>query len=173
MKALSLVLCAALALGSALPATAAPLKLEAMRTSIDLDQYEPDTIVVSTQERRLYYKTQEGQVLTYPVGVGRDSRFTWSGTHTVTQMKEWPDWVPPPDMLKRQPYLPRYVKGGPGNPLGARALYIGNTIYRIHGSDQADTVGQAVSSGCFRMKNKDVVNLYARVRVGTKVVVFK
>jgi lipoprotein-anchoring transpeptidase ErfK/SrfK len=137
-----------------------------------MQQYAPDTIVVSTGDRRLYYKTQDGQVISFPVAVGRDG-YTWGGSMTVTQKKEWPDWYPPSEMIERQPYLPKFMAGGPGNPLGARAMYLGNTLYRIHGSGESSTVGAAVSSGCFRMRNKDVISLYNLVRVGTKVVVLK
>ena len=153
----------------ATPLSAAP---NSAPRSVQMEQYEPDTIVISTQDRRLYYKTVEGRVLSYPIGVGRDG-FTWSGSMTITQMKEWPDWVPPPEMISRQPYLPRHMFGGLGNPLGARALYLGNTLYRIHGSNESKTIGYAVSSGWFRMHNRDVVNLYELVRIGTKVVVLK
>jgi lipoprotein-anchoring transpeptidase ErfK/SrfK len=130
----------------------------------------PGTIVVSTRTRRLYYVLGQGQALRYGVGVGRQG-FSWSGTKTVTMKKEWPSWRPPEQMLRRRPDLPRYMAGGQDNPLGARALYLGSSLYRIHGSNEADTIGSAVSSGCIRMTNKDVTDLYDRVRVGTKVVV--
>ena len=106
----------------------------------------------------------------YGIGVGRDG-FRWKGQLKVTRKSEWPDWVPPPEMIDRQPYLPRFMAGGPGNPLGARALYLGGTVYRIHGTNQPHTIGQAVSSGCFRLVNHDVIDLYDRVPVGTRVVV--
>ena len=106
----------------------------------------------------------------YGIGVGRDG-FTWSGTQTITKKSEWPDWTPPAEMIARQPYLPRHMAGGPGNPLGARAMYLGSTLYRIHGSNEPETIGQAVSSGCFRMTNEDVTDLYSRVSVGTTVVI--
>ena len=108
--------------------------------------------------------------LRYGIGVGRDG-FQWGGIHVITRKMEWPDWTPPPEMIERQPYLPRFMAGGPGNPLGARALYIGTTVYRIHGTNAPETIGQAVSSGCFRLVNDDIIDLYSRVPVGTKVVV--
>ncbi len=108
----------------------------------------------------------------YGVGVGRPG-FTWGGNMSITRKAEWPDWTPPPQMLKRRPDLPRHMKGGPDNPLGARALYLGSSLYRIHGSNEPETIGQAVSSGCIRMTNNDVVDLYSRVRVGTRVVVIR
>lgn len=132
--------------------------------------YGPGTIVVSTSERRLYLVQPDGTAIRYGVGVGRPG-FTWGGTKTVTQKREWPGWTPPPQMLKRRPDLPRHMAGGPDNPLGARALYLGSTLYRIHGSNEPDSIGQAVSSGCFRMMNEDVIDLYSRVRVGARVVV--
>ena len=132
--------------------------------------YKPGTIVVATKLRRLYYILPGQQAVQYGVGVGREG-FSWSGTKTVTMKKEWPDWRPPAQMLRRRPDLPRYMAGGIDNPLGARALYLGSSLYRIHGSNEADTIGAAVSSGCIRMTNRDVVDLYDRVRPGTKVVV--
>src|SRR5215213_6674956 len=128
------------------------------------------TVVVSTRERRLYYVLGNGQAVRYGVGVGRQG-FTWSGTKTVSMKREWPDWRPPQQMLKRRPDLPRYMSGGIENPLGARAIYLGSSLYRIHGSNEPDTIGAAVSSGCIRMTNRDVTDLYTRVKVGTKVVV--
>ncbi|MBL0402892.1 L,D-transpeptidase [Microvirga aerilata] len=133
-------------------------------------RYAPGTIVVSTSERRLYFVLGNGQAIRYGVGVGRPG-FTWAGTHSVTMKREWPDWRPPAAMLKRRPDLPRYMKGGPDNPLGARALYIGSTIYRIHGSNEPETIGEAVSSGCIRMTNEDVTDLYSRAKVGARVIV--
>jgi len=130
----------------------------------------PGTIVISTSQRRLYYVLGNGQALRYGVGVGRRG-FSWSGTKTVSMKREWPDWRPPPEMLKRRPDLPRHMRGGIENPLGARALYLGSSLYRIHGSNEPDTIGAAVSSGCIRMTNKDVIDLYDRVRIGTKVIV--
>ncbi|MBO1018671.1 L,D-transpeptidase [Methylobacterium sp. SD274] len=132
--------------------------------------YKPGTIVVSTAERRLYFVLPNGEAIRYGVGVGRPG-FTWSGTKTVTAKREWPSWTPPAAMIARRPDLPRYMAGGVENPLGARAMYIGNTEYRIHGSNEPDTIGQAVSSGCIRMTNDDVTDLYERVKVGAKVVV--
>ena len=132
--------------------------------------YGAGTIVVSTAERRLYYVLDGGQALRYGVGVGRPG-FTWGGVQTITMKREWPDWRPPSTMLRRRPDLPRYMKGGIENPLGARAMYLGGTIYRIHGSNEPETIGTAVSSGCIRMTNEDVSDLYTRAKVGTKVIV--
>jgi len=128
------------------------------------------TIIVNTADRYLYLIMGNGIAMRYGVGVGRDG-FQWGGTHAISKKAEWPDWTPPPEMIARQPYLPRWMAGGPGNPLGARALYIGATIYRIHGTNAPETIGQAVSSGCFRMVNEDVIDLYSRVPLGTKVMV--
>ena len=133
-------------------------------------RYSPGTIVISTDERRLFYVLGNGRAIAYGVGVGRPG-FAWSGTKTVSMKREWPDWRPPAEMLKRRPDLPRYMAGGPDNPLGARAMYLGTSLYRIHGSNEPETIGQAVSSGCIRMTNEDVVDLYNRVKVGTRVVV--
>ena len=132
----------------------------------------PGTIVVHTDERFLYLVQGNGQAIRYGIGVGRDG-FQWQGLLKVSRKQEWPDWRPPPEMIQRQPYLPRFMAGGPGNPLGARALYLGDTVYRIHGTNQPRTIGHAVSSGCFRLVNRDVIDLYARVPVGTKVVVMQ
>jgi lipoprotein-anchoring transpeptidase ErfK/SrfK len=132
--------------------------------------YGAGTIIVDTGERRLYLVQPGGKALKYGIGVGRPG-FTWTGLHTVTNKVEWPDWTPPPQMRKRQPGLPAHMEGGPDNPLGARAMYLGSTFYRIHGTSEPWTIGQAVSSGCFRMTNDDVTDLYERVKVGTKVVV--
>jgi lipoprotein-anchoring transpeptidase ErfK/SrfK len=137
--------------------------------SIDLP-YKPGTIVISTDERRLYYMLGDGQAIAYGVGVGRPG-FEWSGSKTITMKREWPDWRPPAEMLRRRPDLPRYMAGGIENPLGARAMYLGGTLYRIHGSNEPETIGQAVSSGCIRMTNEDVIDLYERVKIGTRVVV--
>ena len=134
--------------------------------------YKPGTVVISTSERRLYYVLAGGEAIRYGVGVGRDG-FTWSGMKTVTMKREWPGWTPPPQMLKRRPDLPRHMAGGMDNPLGARAIYLGSSMYRIHGSNEPDTIGAAVSSGCIRMTNRDVVDLAERVKVGTKVVVLR
>jgi lipoprotein-anchoring transpeptidase ErfK/SrfK len=133
-------------------------------------KYKPGTIVVETSERRLYFVLPDGKAIKYGIGVGRDG-FTWAGQHRVTRTAEWPGWTPPPAMRKRVPDLPAYMPGGPNNPLGARALYIGSTLYRIHGTSEPWTIGQAVSSGCIRMTNEDVIDLYERVRVGALVVV--
>jgi lipoprotein-anchoring transpeptidase ErfK/SrfK len=134
--------------------------------------YAPGTIVISTSERRLYYVLEGGRAIRYGIGVGRPG-FQWGGTHSVTRKAVWPDWRPPAQMLRRRPDLPRYMSGGPDNPLGARALYLGSSLYRIHGSNEPETIGHAVSSGCFRMTNEDVVDLYNRVQVGTRVVVLR
>jgi lipoprotein-anchoring transpeptidase ErfK/SrfK len=130
----------------------------------------PGTIVVDTPQRFLYLVQGNNRALRYGIGVGRDG-FQWSGLLTITRKAEWPDWTPPPEMIQRQPYLPRFMAGGPGNPLGARALYLGGTVYRLHGTNQPQTIGQAVSSGCFRLVNTDIIDLYDRVPVGTKVIV--
>ncbi len=130
----------------------------------------PGTIIVQTSERFLYVVQPNGRAIRYGIGVGRDG-FQWQGLLRITRKQEWPDWTPPSEMIERQPYLPRFMAGGPGNPLGARALYLGNTVYRIHGTNQPQTIGTAVSSGCFRLVNADVVDLYDRIPVGTKVIV--
>jgi lipoprotein-anchoring transpeptidase ErfK/SrfK len=132
----------------------------------------PGTIVINTSERRLYLVLGDGRALRYGIGVGRVG-FTWSGVKHITAKKEWPDWTPPAQMLKRRPDLPRFMKGGPENPLGARAMYLGSTLYRIHGSNEPETIGQAVSSGCFRLTNDDVIDLYGRVKVGAKVIILR
>jgi lipoprotein-anchoring transpeptidase ErfK/SrfK len=132
--------------------------------------YKPGTVVISTSQRRLYYILPNQEAVQYGVGVGREG-FSWAGTKTVTMKKEWPAWRPPEQMIKRRPDLPRYMAGGNDNPLGARALYIGSSLFRIHGSNEPETIGAAVSSGCIRMTNRDVIDLYDRVKVGTKVVV--
>jgi lipoprotein-anchoring transpeptidase ErfK/SrfK len=130
----------------------------------------PGTIIINTPERLLYLVEGNGRALRYGIGVGRPG-FTWAGVHSVTNKREWPDWTPPDDMLKRRPDLPRHMEGGPENPLGARAMYLGSTLYRIHGSNEPWTIGTAVSSGCIRMRNEDVIDLYDRVKVGAKVLV--
>jgi lipoprotein-anchoring transpeptidase ErfK/SrfK len=130
----------------------------------------PGTIIVSTSERFLYVVQGNGRALRYGIGVGREG-FQWQGLLKITRKQEWPDWTPPPEMIARQPYLPRFMAGGPGNPMGARALYLGTTVYRIHGTNQPQTIGTAVSSGCFRLVNADIEDLYDRIPVGTKVVV--
>lgn len=130
----------------------------------------PGTIIVQTSERYLFVVQPGGRALRYGIGVGRDG-FQWQGLVKITRKLEWPDWTPPPEMIERQPYLPRFMAGGPGNPLGARALYLGATVYRIHGTNQPQTIGTAVSSGCFRLTNPDVIDLYERIPVGTKVII--
>jgi lipoprotein-anchoring transpeptidase ErfK/SrfK len=130
----------------------------------------PGTVIVDTSERFLYLIQPNNRAMRYGIGVGRDG-FQWQGMQRISRKQEWPDWTPPPEMLERQPYLPRWMAGGPGNPLGARALYLGSTIYRIHGTNAPETIGHAVSSGCFRLVNDEVIDLYDRVAVGTKVVV--
>src|ERR1044072_2214251 len=130
----------------------------------------PGTIIVVTAERHLYLIQGNGRALRYGIGVGREG-FTWQGLVNITQKAEWPDWTPPPEMIARQPYLPRLMAGGPTNPLGARAMYLGNTIYRIHGTNAPSTIGQRVSSGCIRLTNEDVTDLASRVSVGAKVIV--
>src|SRR5580693_9865348 len=130
----------------------------------------PGTIIIDTPNTYLYYVLGGGRAIRYGIGVGRDG-FTWSGTKSIERKSEWPDWLPPAEMLQRQPYLPRFMAGGPGNPLGARAMYLGNTVYRIHGTNAPSTIGHQVSSGCIRMINEDVTDLYSRVNVGAKVVV--
>ncbi len=130
------------------------------------------TVVIDTAQTHLYYVLGKGSAIRYGIGVGRVG-FTWSGTQAVTRKAEWPDWTPPAEMIARQPYLPRWMAGGEGNPLGARAIYLGNTIYRIHGTNMPATIGQKVSSGCIRMLNADVIDLYSRVDVGTKIVVLR
>jgi lipoprotein-anchoring transpeptidase ErfK/SrfK len=128
------------------------------------------TVIIDTAQTYLYFVLGDGKAIRYGIGVGRDG-FTWSGTQAVTRKAEWPDWTPPPEMIGRQPYLPRWMAGGEGNPLGARAIYLGSTIYRIHGTNMPETIGHKVSSGCIRMLNADVIDLYSRVDVGTKIVV--
>jgi len=130
----------------------------------------PGTIVIDTPNTYLYLVLGDGKAIRYGIGVGRDG-FTWSGVKTIERKSEWPDWLPPADMLQRQPYLPRFMAGGPGNPLGARAMYLGGSAYRIHGTNKPSSIGQHVSSGCIRLLNEDVVDLYGRTHIGTKVVV--
>jgi lipoprotein-anchoring transpeptidase ErfK/SrfK len=133
-------------------------------------KFKVGTIVVETGERRLYLVLPDGQAMKYGIGVGRDG-FRWSGQHKITRKAEWPGWTPPAEMRKRVPDLPAYMPGGPKNPLGARALYIGSTLYRLHGTSEPWTIGQAVSSGCIRLTNDDIIDLYDRVKVGALVVV--
>ena len=130
----------------------------------------PGTIIIDTSRRFLYLIQPNNTALRYGVGVGRDG-FQWNGLLKITRKAEWPDWTPPPEMIERQPYLPRFMAGGPGNPMGARALYLGGTVYRIHGTNAPETIGHAVSSGCFRLVNEQVTDLYERVPVGTRVIV--
>ena len=130
----------------------------------------PGTIVIDTPNTYLYYVLGNGRAIRYGIGVGREG-FTWAGTQSIARKQEWPDWHPPAAMIERQPYLPRFMAGGPGNPLGARAMYLGNTEYRIHGTNAPSTIGQRVSSGCIRLTNEDVSDLFDRVSVGAKVVV--
>jgi lipoprotein-anchoring transpeptidase ErfK/SrfK len=133
-------------------------------------RHKPGTVVIRTAERRLYYVVGNGTAIRYGIGVGRIG-FTWKGVKKISQKRQWPSWTPPAQMLRRRPDLPRHMTGGIENPLGARAMYLGSSLYRIHGSNEPETIGQAVSSGCFRMTNEDVVDLYNRVRVGTTVIV--
>jgi lipoprotein-anchoring transpeptidase ErfK/SrfK len=141
------------------------------RTLVDYRTKEPaGTLIIDTPNTYLYLVLGNGKAMRYGVGVGREG-FTWNGAEKVTRMAEWPDWHPPEEMIERQPYLPRFMAGGPGNPLGARALYLGKTVYRIHGTNQPSTIGTFVSSGCIRLTNEDVADLYTRVKVGTRVVV--
>jgi lipoprotein-anchoring transpeptidase ErfK/SrfK len=144
-------------------------KYDRQVVAYDGDEH-PGTIIIDTPHRFLYLVEGGGKALRYGIGVGRPG-FTWSGVKTISAMREWPDWIPPDDMLKRRPDLPRYMAGGPENPLGARAMYLGSSLYRIHGSNEPWSIGQQVSSGCIRMRNDDVTDLYGRVKVGTKVVV--
>jgi lipoprotein-anchoring transpeptidase ErfK/SrfK len=130
----------------------------------------PGTIIIDTPHTYLYYVLGGGKAIRYGIGVGREG-FTWAGTERISKMAEWPDWHPPAEMIERQPYLPRFMAGGDGNPLGARALYLGKTLYRIHGTNQPSTIGKYVSSGCIRLTNDDIQDLYSRVQVGTRVVV--
>ena len=144
------------------------------RKVINFDGYSVGTIVIDTSDRRLYHVVKPGKAMAYGVGVGREG-FTWTGKNRISRKTEWPGWTPPPQMIAREKakgrILPAYMEGGPNNPLGARAMYIGSTLYRIHGTNQPWTIGQAMSSGCIRMANDDVVHLYNQVNVGTTVVV--
>jgi len=149
--------------------TQAPARFR--RALVDIRTNEaPGTIIIDTPNTYLYLVLGNGTAIRYGIGVGREG-FTWSGTQAISRKAEWPDWTPPAEMIARQPYLPRHVAGGPGNPLGARAMYLGNTIYRIHGTNDPSTIGGRVSSGCIRLTNEDVIDLYSRVNIGTKVVV--
>jgi lipoprotein-anchoring transpeptidase ErfK/SrfK len=150
---------------------AAELPANLRRQVVDFRTTEQaGTIIIDTPNTYLYYVLGGGKAIRYGIGVGREG-FTWSGVQTVARKAEWPDWIPPAEMLARQPYLPRFMAGGPGNPLGARAMYLGGTIYRIHGTNAPSTIGGQVSSGCIRLTNDDVTDLYSRVNVGAKVVV--
>ena len=141
------------------------------RTTVAIDTSEaPGTVIIDTGNTALYYVLGGGRAIRYGVGVGREG-FTWSGVQTISHKAEWPDWHPPAEMIKRQPYLPRFMAGGPGNPLGARAMYLGSSEYRIHGTNDPSTIGKFVSSGCIRLTNEDVADLFSRVDVGTRVVV--
>ena len=169
-------------------AAAAPLPLfqtDSTASSLTRDQASPDlrrqtvnystkaaagSVVVDIAQTFLYYVLGDGTAIRYGIGVGREG-FTWSGSQAVTRKAEWPDWTPPQEMIARQPYLPRWMAGGEGNPLGARAIYLGSTVYRIHGTNMPEIIGQKVSSGCIRMLNEDVIDLYSRVDVGTKIIV--
>ena len=153
------------------PASRRNCRANLKRQLVDYSTKEPaGTIIIDTPNTYLYLVLGDGKALRYGIGVGREG-FTWTGTERISKMKEWPDWFPPPEMIERQPYLPRVMAGGPGNPLGARALYLGHTLYRIHGTNQPSTIGQYVSSGCIRLLNEDIEDLYNRVQVGTRVVV--
>jgi len=148
-----------------------PLNPMFLPQTVSYDGHEPaGTIIVDTPRRFLFLVEGDGKARRYGIGVGKPG-FAWAGTKSITRKAEWPDWVPPPEMLQRRPELPRHMAGGPDNPLGARAMYLGSSLYRIHGSNEPWTIGQAVSSGCIRMRNEDVIDLYGRVKVGTKVVV--
>jgi lipoprotein-anchoring transpeptidase ErfK/SrfK len=172
----------ALALASApAPASASAPQVEIQKTAhapgklvrqvVDYVSHEaPGTVVIDTGNTFLYLVLNGGQAMRYGIGVGREG-FTWSGEQAVARKAEWPDWRPPADMLSRQPYLPRFMAGGPGNPLGARAMYLGETEYRIHGTNKPETIGKRVSSGCIRLTNEDVADLYERVKIGAKVIV--
>jgi lipoprotein-anchoring transpeptidase ErfK/SrfK len=141
------------------------------RTIVSLETREPaGTVIIETGSTALYYVLGQGRAIRYGVGVGREG-FTWSGVQSISRKAEWPDWHPPAQMIARQPYLPRFMAGGPGNPLGARAMYLGSSEYRIHGTNDPSTIGKFVSSGCIRLTNEDVADLFSRVDIGTKVVV--
>jgi lipoprotein-anchoring transpeptidase ErfK/SrfK len=148
---------------------AVPAHLRKTMVAYDTRQ-APGTIVIDTANTYLYYVLGHGRAIRYGVGVGREG-FTWSGVQSISRKAEWPDWIPPAEMIARQPYLPRWIGGGPGNPLGARAMYLGTSVYRIHGTNDPTTIGKFVSSGCIRMTNEDVVDLFNRVDTGTRVVV--
>jgi len=150
---------------------AGELRGELRRQIVDYRTSEaPGTIIIDTPNTYLYLVLPGGKAMRYGIGVGREG-FTWSGVKTIERKAEWPDWTPPPQMIQRQPYLPRFVAGGPSNPLGARAMYLSDSVYRIHGTNAPETIGGFVSSGCIRLLNEDVIDLYNRVHVGAKVVV--
>src|SRR3981081_3427179 len=154
-----------------LPDDSVELDPEFRRTAVLYRSTEaPGTIIISTAERHLYLIQGGGRALRYGIGVGRDG-FQWQGLLNISREAGWPDWTPPPEMIARQPYLPRFMAGGPGNPLGARAMYLGGTVYRIHGTNAPSTIGTQVSSACIRLTNEDVADLYSRVNIGTKVIV--
>ena len=150
-------------------ASALPERLRRAVVAYDTSE-APGTVIIDTGHTALYYVLGQGRAMRYGVGVGREG-FTWSGVQTVSRKAEWPDWYPPAEMIARQPYLPRFVAGGLGNPLGARAMYLGSSQYRIHGTNDPSTIGKFVSSGCIRLTNEDVADLFSRVNIGTKVVV--
>ena len=151
--------------------TATELPARLRRQIVTYASHEaPGTIIIDTPNTYLYYVLGGGQAIRYGIGVGRDG-FTWSGVQSITKKAEWPDWTPPPEMIARQPYLPRQMAGGPGNPLGARAMYLSGSFYRIHGTNAPSTIGSRATAGCIRMANEDVIDLYDRVKVGAKVVV--
>jgi lipoprotein-anchoring transpeptidase ErfK/SrfK len=159
------------AFANALDSELQPVASSIRRETVQFDGRErAGTIIIRTSERRLYYVLPDHQALKYRVGVGRPG-FTWAGVTHIAYKREWPDWTPPPQMLRRRPDLPRHMEGGIDNPLGARAMYLAGTLFRIHGSNEPDTIGQPVSSGCIRMTNDDVIDLYARARVGAQVIV--
>jgi len=153
------------------PGTTTQVPARLKRQVVNYTTHEaPGTIIIDTPNTYLYLVTGNGQAIRYGIGVGRDG-FTWSGIQTISKKAEWPNWTPPAEMIARQLYLPRFMAGGPGNPLGARAMYLGGTVYRIHGTNAPETIGTHVSSGCIRLTNADVTDLYSRVNVGAKVVV--
>jgi lipoprotein-anchoring transpeptidase ErfK/SrfK len=170
--ALGAMLCLG-AWGAATPARAVWWLLEnpSKQTVAYPDKFKPGSIIIDTSQRRLFYTLGGGKAIMYKIGVGRVG-FTWKGQSHVARKAEWPGWTPPAEMRAREPWLPAYMPGGPDNPLGARALYLGSSLYRIHGTNQRETIGQAVSSGCFRMMNDDVIDLYNQVKVGARVYVF-
>src|SRR2546430_10706343 len=147
------------------------VRADLLRATVDYPTNEaPGTVIVDTQNTYLYYVLGSGKAIRYGIGVGREG-FTWSGVKTVERKAEWPDWTPPPEMIARSPYLPRFMAGGVTNPLGARAMYLSGTVYRIHGTNAPSTIGSRATAGCIRMANEDVMDLYDRVKVGAKVVV--